>query len=114
MHHPFERAERLCRDCGHWLCDQCAVTPWGPRKPALCVDCAISRSGVRSNAAQTPVRSDREIRRLERQSRDDEPPSVLGPASTAALQRATPVVAQGGDQAEPVRRSRFRRLRPST
>ncbi|HYI61952.1 MAG TPA: B-box zinc finger protein [Acidimicrobiales bacterium] len=110
VHHPFERAERVCRDCGHWLCDQCIVTPWGPRKAALCVDCAIGRGGVRTTASRAPVRSEREIRKLERQTRDD----VDGPlsaASAAALHRAAP--AAGRDDAEPSRRSRFRRLRPS-
>lgn len=113
VHHPFERAERVCRDCGHWLCDQCIVTPWGGRKAALCVGCALGRGGVRSTAGQAPVRSDREIRKLERLTRDDEAAAPgLGAAANAALHRAAPRAGQ--DDGAPARRSRLRRLRPST
>lgn len=113
VHHPFERAERVCRDCGHWLCDQCMVTPWGPRKAALCIHCAIGRGGVRSTAARFPVRSDREIRKLDRHMRDDETGSALSAASAAALHQAAPAVAEDRDGPKAARRSLFRR-RPSS
>jgi hypothetical protein len=45
------------------------VTPWGPRKPALCVECAIGRSGVRRAAIGAPARSTKEIRAIEKASR---------------------------------------------
>lgn len=111
VHHPFEPAERVCRDCGHWLCDQCTVTPWGPRKAALCIQCAIGRGGVRTAAARSPVRSDREIRKLDRQLRDDDLDPSLSAASTTALLRATPLVAadQDGGGEPSAKRFRFRR-----
>jgi hypothetical protein len=114
VHHSFERAERVCRDCGHWLCDQCIVTPWGSRKAALCVDCALGRGGVRTTASQAPVRTGREIRKLERQARDGGTPTAMSAASAAALHRAAPVVAESAEEDTPSRRLRLRRLRPST
>lgn len=111
VHHTFERAERMCRDCGHWLCDQCIVTPWGPCKAALCIDCAIGRGGVRSTAPRPAVRSDREIRKLDRQLRDDDLGTALSAASAAALFRATPLV-RSDDEEPAAKRSLFRRHRP--
>ncbi len=67
--HPFEAAHRLCHQCGRWHCEGCLVTPWGPRKPALCVECAISRGGVRSTAGAPPVRTPKEIRQVEKGER---------------------------------------------
>lgn len=67
--HPFEIADHICHQCGNWHCDGCVVHPWGPRKPALCVACAIGRSGVRKNAGMTQARTPKEIRRIERQER---------------------------------------------
>lgn len=67
--HPFETADRVCHQCGHWHCDGCLVTPWGPRKPALCIECAIGRSGVRRSAASAPARPAKEIRAIEKASR---------------------------------------------
>jgi hypothetical protein len=112
--HSFERAERICRQCGLWYCDQCVVTPWGPRKPALCVACAVNRGGVRSTSGHAPVRSEREIKQLERQGRDDLE-GGFGQASSgaaAALRRAAPLVTDGRDQDASKKRSLFRRLRP--
>ncbi len=67
--HPFESAERICGTCGNWHCDGCLVTPWGPRKPAMCVACAIQQGGVRKNAGARQGLSAREIRQVERQRR---------------------------------------------
>lgn len=70
--HPFEVAERLCHQCGRWHCDGCLVAPWGPRKPALCVECAINRGGVRRSAGAAPVRTPRQIRDVEKGKRTQE------------------------------------------
>jgi len=67
MLHPFESADRICGTCGNWHCDACLVTPWGPRKPALCVACAIQQGGVRKNSGARQSRSSREIRQVERE-----------------------------------------------
>lgn len=113
LNHSFERAQRVCRHCGHWFCDQCVVTPWGPRKPALCVECAVNRGGVRSTAGKAPVRSDREIKRLERAVQEEPAASPRSAAAADALHRAAPSVATPGDDSPRARRSLFRRLRPS-
>lgn len=111
--HPFEVAERICHQCGHWHCDGCLVAPWGPRKPMLCVECAIGSSGVRRSAGTPPARSAREIRQLERgarrQEREDEKrPVVITPNG---LSRTTGPVVTAEDP--PTRRSLLRRLRPA-
>ena len=82
--HPFEQADRLCGSCGGWHCDSCLVMPWGPRKGALCVSCAIQRGGVRKSSGQAVLRSPQEIRRLERERRkeqrdEDRRPLVVSP-----------------------------------
>lgn len=69
MLHPFEVADRLCASCGNWHCDACLVTPWGPRKKALCVACAIQQGGVRKTSGQSQSRSSKEIRQVERDRR---------------------------------------------
>lgn len=109
--HSFERAQRICRQCGLWYCDQCVVTPWGPRKPALCVECAVNKGGVRSTAGHAPVRSDREIKKIERQGRDEDDAmfgSTTSSGAAAALRRAAPSVGRedGADK-----RKLFRRLK---
>lgn len=91
--HPFEPADRICHQCGNWHCDGCLVLPWGPRKPALCVTCAIGRAGVRASARQAPTRSPRDIRRIERQERREE---------RAAARRPVVITAQGMDRSVPV------------
>lgn len=103
--HPFEQADRLCSSCGGWHCDGCLVTPWGPRKGALCVSCAIEKGGVRKSSGQAPMRSSQEIRRVERQRRkeqrdEDRRPVVVSPVGLQKLDMP--------DEA-PKRRGLFRR-----
>ncbi|WCO67295.1 hypothetical protein PO878_00990 [Iamia majanohamensis] len=108
--HPFEVADRLCHQCGRWHCDGCLVAPWGPRKPVLCVECAIGRGGVRRSAGAAPVRTPREIRQLEkdarRQSREDSRRPVV--VTPKGLARDIDAVVQD----RPERRSLLKRLRP--
>jgi hypothetical protein len=47
--HPFERAESLCRACRQDFCPECLVWPRGKKRPAMCIDCALTVSGVRLN-----------------------------------------------------------------
>src|SRR6476659_6981138 len=61
--HSFEVAENACRNGGNEFCNECLVYAFGPKKPPYCVPCALAASGVRSNAANRPVMSKREIRR---------------------------------------------------
>ena len=102
--HPFELADRVCNACGGWHCDGCLVTPWGPRKPALCVSCAIERGGVRKSSGQNRMRNGSEIRRIERERRteqrdEDRRPIVVSPAGLQKLDMPD----------EPKRRGLFRR-----
>ena len=88
--HPFEKADRICMSCGGWHCDACLVTPWGPRKGALCVSCALLHAGVRKTSGQTRMRSDREIRRLEKERRkqgrdEDRRPVLMSPVGLGKL-----------------------------
>ncbi len=107
--HPFEVSDRLCHQCGRWHCDGCLVAPWGPRKPVLCVDCAINRSGVRRSAGAPPARTAKEIRELEkgkkRQHREDSRrPVVVTPNGLSRTVQTTP---------QPAKRSLLRRVRPT-
>ncbi len=88
--HSFQPADRVCNACGGWHCDACLVTPWGPRKPALCVSCAIQRGGVRKTSGQMQMRSGSEIRRIEKARRteqrdEDRRPVVISPAGLQKL-----------------------------
>ena len=102
--HTFEPADRVCSGCGAWFCDGCLVTPWGPRKGALCVSCAIEKGGVRKTAGAPPRRSAAEIRQIERdrktQQRDeDRRPVVVSPVGLQKLDMPD----------EPTRKGLFRR-----
>lgn len=98
MHHPFETADRICAACGGWYCDGCLVSPWGPRKGALCVACAIGRGGVRLSSGQQPLRSAREIRKLERERRKNAREKARRPVVVEPSRFAVP------DDGEPTRR----------
>jgi len=91
--HPFEAGERICHRCGHWHCEGCIVLPWGPRKPALCVSCAIGKAGVRRGAGQAPARSARDIRRIEKEGRRE---------SREAARRPVVVTPHGMDRSVPL------------
>lgn len=101
--HPFQPADRICSACGAWHCDSCLVTPFGPRKGALCVSCAIERGGVRTTAGQTPRRTPREIRQLEKQRRKQQREEERRPVvvNRIGLEKL--------DMDAPQRKGRFRR-----
>jgi hypothetical protein len=67
--HSFELAENACRNCGQEYCNECLVYAFGPKKPPYCVPCALAASGVRSNAANRPIMSRKEMRRREKERR---------------------------------------------
>jgi hypothetical protein len=69
MRHSFELVENECRNCGNGFCNECLVYAFGPKKPPYCVPCALAASGVRSNAANRPVLSKRELRRRQKARR---------------------------------------------
>ena len=76
--HAFEASHDLCNDCGREFCPECLAYPFGPKRAPICVDCALTKSGVRKNAARGKLRSRREIRkerkllRKRREERADE------------------------------------------
>ena len=71
VRHPFELSENFCSQCGLEFCRDCIVYPKGPKKPALCVSCALAASGVRSTAAVRPPISKRELKRRMKERRDE-------------------------------------------
>lgn len=93
VRHPFQHSDNLCKHCGLEFCRDCLVYPKGPKKPALCVSCALAASGVRSSAANRPALSRRELKRrlkerqaelaaLARLEREPEPiPPITNPFS---------------------------------
>jgi hypothetical protein len=50
--HPFDPATGMCKTCRLEFCGPCLVFPFGPKKPALCIDCALMASGVRRHSAR--------------------------------------------------------------
>ena len=66
--HQFEAAIDRCRECGHAFCGECLVYSFGERQPPFCIPCALSASGVRSNAGRTPALSKKEIRRRQKET----------------------------------------------
>jgi hypothetical protein len=53
--HNFDDVVGACRVCGNEFCRQCLVWPHGPKKPPLCVECALAKAGVRTANAQKSV-----------------------------------------------------------
>lgn len=66
--HPFILSENLCGRCGQEFCRECLVFPRGQKLP-LCVDCAVTKSGVR--AGKDVGLSKREIRTLAKARRTE-------------------------------------------
>lgn len=64
--HSFEIAEDFCGACGRSFCAECLLYPFGPKKAPLCLDCAITAGGLRSNAARGRVNNKREMRKRDR------------------------------------------------
>lgn len=68
--HTFERAVDLCGACGEAFCRGCLVYAHGPKKPALCIPCALVASGVRNTASAAHV-SKRELKRRRKELADE-------------------------------------------
>lgn len=45
--HPFALATDVCGECGVGFCADCLVYPFGDRRPAMCLTCALAVGGVR-------------------------------------------------------------------
>ena len=71
VRHPFELSDNFCSHCGLEFCRDCIVYPKGPKKPALCVSCALAASGVRTTAATHPPITKRELKRRMKERHDE-------------------------------------------
>ena len=82
--HPFEYAENVCSSCGIAFCHDCLVYPRGPKKPPLCVPCAIAAAGVRSSARNHSNLSRREVKKRVRDAKGLQQPQpyVEAPATS--------------------------------
>jgi hypothetical protein len=65
--HQFEAAIDRCRQCGHPFCGECLVYSFGEKQPPFCIPCALSASGVRSNAARVPAMPKKELKKRQRE-----------------------------------------------
>ena len=43
-------ASSSCGECGHAFCEDCLVEPFGPKKPPMCIACALAFAGVNQRA----------------------------------------------------------------
>ena len=53
--HEFEHANGECRACRQRYCESCLVWTHGPKRPPMCIPCAIAAAGVRHSAAVAPA-----------------------------------------------------------
>ena len=82
--HSFEYAENVCSKCGIAFCHDCLVYPRGPKKPPLCVPCAIAAAGVRSSARNQSNLSRREVKKRVREAKGLQQPQPYVEAPAAA------------------------------
>ena len=82
--HSFEYAENVCSSCGSAFCHDCLVYPRGPKKPPLCVPCAIAASGVRSSARKPSNLSRREVKKRVKEAKGLQQPQPYVEAPVAA------------------------------
>ena len=82
--HSFEYAENVCSSCGSAFCHDCLVYPRGPKKPPLCVPCAIAASGVRSSARNPSNLSRREVKKRVKEAKGLQQPQPYVEAPVAA------------------------------
>jgi hypothetical protein len=59
--HSHEPGAAICGRCGGAWCGNCLVYAYGPKKPPLCLACAMYAGGVRS-AATRPAMPRRELK----------------------------------------------------
>ena len=81
--HSFEYAENVCSSCGSAFCHDCLVYPRGPKKPPLCVPCAIAAAGVRSSARNPSNLSRREVKKRVKEAKGLQQPQPYVEAPVA-------------------------------
>ena len=65
--HIFEESEDRCGKCGAEFCAECLVYAFGPKKPPMCIPCAVAAAGIRSTAGNAPIVSKREMKAMHRE-----------------------------------------------
>lgn len=48
VRHMEEPAANACGDCAREFCTRCLVYSFGPKKPPMCINCALYAGGVRN------------------------------------------------------------------
>jgi len=100
--HPHEPGAALCGRCGGAWCNDCIVYAYGPKKPPLCLGCAMVAGGVRSASAR-PAMPRRQLKALQKAAKAEakaaaKAAKAAGKAEpepveeTAAAMTAAPVV----------------------
>jgi hypothetical protein len=90
--HQFEAAVDRCRQCGNTFCGQCLVYSFGEKQPPFCIPCALSASGIRSNAANRPAMPKKELRRRQRaEARVAEEVEARAATTTAQIDWSLPI-----------------------
>ncbi len=86
--HPHEPGAAICGRCGGAWCTSCLVYAFGPKKPPLCMACAMFAGGVRS-AATRPAMPKRELKARLKAAKafrgDDDRPAEPEPIPAAAV-----------------------------
>ncbi len=99
--HPHERGAALCGRCGTPWCNTCLVYALGPKKPPLCMPCAMYAGGVRTGAVR-PALPRREMKALQKAAkaaaktggrRDDEREAEPADAAAATAVEPAPATA---------------------
>jgi hypothetical protein len=65
--HLFEGAEDFCGKCGLEFCGECLVYAFGPKKPPLCIPCAVAAAGIRASAGNRPSVAKGEMKRMQKE-----------------------------------------------
>lgn len=86
--HPMAPAEHVCGTCGHDFCEECVVYPFGLRRPAMCITCALQAGGVRRRRDDHPRLHKREVRRRLRDR--GRPAAEPSPAAGAPVEPEAP------------------------
>lgn len=97
--HLFEGAEDRCGKCGLEFCGECLVYAFGPKKPPLCIPCAVAAAGIRAAAGNRPALPKNEMKRFQKERtsafkrfrRDRKQPAAVDPAPPAVVEPAMPV-----------------------
>lgn len=54
--HSAVAAIASCGQCQREFCQECTVHPFGPKKPSMCLGCALAFAGVRHRGAAAPTK----------------------------------------------------------